>query len=219
MTERQAQMKRFWFFDLDGTLADTDGDIRLAWKAAMADMGLACPTFDRDFVAGPPIEEMAAMLFGAAYTPEIGAELRVRFGAHYDNDGFPTTREYPGVMDRVRALKSSGARVFIATNKRFEGATAMAAKFGWMEAFERLYTGDMFKDDPATGKMRKPELLAFIMRELGAKPEECVMVGDTINDFEAAAKNGIESVGVAWGYGKPDELAAATRLANVPDEI
>ena len=34
-------MKRFWFFDLDGTLADTDGDIRLAWKAALADLGLA----------------------------------------------------------------------------------------------------------------------------------------------------------------------------------
>ena len=56
-------MKRFWFFDLDGTLADTDGDIRLAWKAALADLGLACPTFDRDFIAGPPIDEMVKKLF------------------------------------------------------------------------------------------------------------------------------------------------------------
>lgn len=43
------------FFDLDGTLADTDGDIRLAWKAAMADMKLECPRFDELFVAGPTI--------------------------------------------------------------------------------------------------------------------------------------------------------------------
>ncbi|MBO7482805.1 MAG: HAD family hydrolase [Kiritimatiellae bacterium] len=211
--------RRFWFFDLDGTLADTDGDIRLAWKSALADMKLECPRFDSEFVAGPPLEEMAARLMPEVYTPEIGAELRRLFGLHYDNDGFPTTREYPGVLDRVRELKASGARVFIATNKRLEGAVAMATKFGWNGVFERIYTGDMFKDDPAIGKMRKPELLAFIMRETGARPEECVMVGDTANDFEAAERNGMESVGVAWGYGKESELLAATRIARTPSEI
>ena len=212
-------VKKFWFFDLDGTLADTDGDIRLAWKAALADMGAACPNFDRDFVAGPPIEEMARRLMPETYTDEFGAELRRLFGRHYDGDGFPTTREYPGVIDRIRELKGAGARVFIATNKRWEGANAMCAKFGWDDVFERLFTGDMFKDDPAIGKMRKPELLSYMMREIGARPGECVMVGDTENDFEAAAKNGVESVGVAWGYGRPEELCAATRIAVRPEGI
>ena len=39
-------MRRFCFFDLDGTLADTDRDIREAWKAALRDLGLDCPDFD-----------------------------------------------------------------------------------------------------------------------------------------------------------------------------
>ena len=107
-------MKRLWFFDLDGTLADTDRDIREAWKAALADMRISCPSFDRDFVAGPPIEEMARILFPDAYTPELGAELRRRFGEHYDNDGFPYTVEYPGIIERVKALKSAGATVVVA---------------------------------------------------------------------------------------------------------
>ena len=111
-------MKRLWFFDLDGTLADTDRDIREAWKAVLRDMGIECPNFDRDFVAGPPIEEMARSLFPGIFTPELGAELRRRFGEHYDNDGFPYTVEYPGVLDRVRALRASGATVVVATNKR-----------------------------------------------------------------------------------------------------
>lgn len=214
-----AENPRFWFFDLDGTLADTDGDIRLAWKAALADMRLECPRFDADFVAGPPLEEMAAALLPGIYTPELGAELRARFGAHYDGDGFPLTREYPGVMDRVRALRASGARVFIATNKRHDGAKAMAARFGWMEVFERLYAGDMFMDDPSVGRMRKPELLAFAMRGLGADPAECVMVGDTANDFDAAAANGMASVGVSWGYGGARDLAKAGRVARTPEDI
>ena len=62
------QRRRFCFFDLDGTLADTDPDIRGAWKAALADLGLECPSFDEKFVAGPPIDEMTRILFPGAFT-------------------------------------------------------------------------------------------------------------------------------------------------------
>jgi phosphoglycolate phosphatase len=212
-------MKKFWFFDLDGTLADTDGDIRLAWKAALADLGVGCPRFDRDFVAGPPIEEMAKTLLPEIYTDEFGARLRKLFGVKYDTGGFPATREYDGVMDAVRRLKDAGARVFVLTNKRWAGAVALAEKFGWEAVFEKIYAGDMHADDPAVGKMKKPALLAFAMRELGAPADECVMVGDTANDFLAATENGVESVGVAWGYGRPDELALADRTVRTPAEI
>lgn len=212
-------MTRFWFFDLDGTLADTDFDIRLAWKDSLKDLGLVCADFDRKFVAGPPIEEMVKALFPDRYSAALARDLRTRFGEHYDNDGFSNTREYSGVLDRVRQIRAEGGRVFIVTNKRWEGATAMARQFGWMSVFEGLYTGDMHKDDPTIGKLRKPELLARVMREVGATPEMSVMVGDTGNDFEAARKNGIASVGVTWGYGTADELALADRLARMPSEI
>lgn len=212
-------MRRFFFFDLDGTLADTDCDIRLAWKAALKALGLESPDFDEKYVTGPPIREILQLLFPEQYTPELEESARREFGIAYDNCGFPNTPEYPDVMDRVRELKASGARVFIATNKRWLGAKAIAEKFGWLEVFEGLYTGDMHKDDPAIGVLRKPKLLARIMAEHGAKPDECVMVGDTCNDFEAAKKNGIASVAVTWGYGKPEELAMADRIAHTPAEI
>ena len=212
-------MKKFWFFDLDGTLADTDGDIRASWKAALSDLGISCPNFDRDFVAGPPLEESARDLLGNVYTDAVGAAIRERFGFHYDNDGFPNTFEYPGVMDCVRKLKSMGARVFIATNKRYEGASAMAKRFGWNQVFEKIYTGDMHKSDPSIGRMRKPQLLKFILDELHADPKDCVMVGDTLNDFAAARENAIDSIAVTWGYGTADELSAADRIVSAPSEI
>lgn len=211
--------KRFWFFDLDGTLADTDADIRLAWKATLRDLGLECPGFDENFVAGPPIEEMAKTLFPAQFTEKLALDIRTGFGRHYDNDGFPLTREYPGVMKRIGELKAGGARVYIVTNKRYAGAKAIAAKFRWMDVFDGLYAGDMHKDDPAIGKLRKPELLARIMSELAAEPAQCALVGDTHSDFEAARANGIESVGVRWGYGTTRELAEADRLVDRPEDI
>lgn len=212
-------MKKLWFFDLDGTLADTDRDIREAWKSALADMKLECPTFDRDFVAGPPIEDMARTLFPAIYTPELGAELRRRFGDHYDNDGFPYTVEYPGIMDLVRRIKASGATAVVATNKRYVGAKLIAKKFGWFDVFDEICASDMYCDDPKIGKLKKPALLALLMDRYGAKPEDCVIVGDTKSDFDAAKANGILSIGVEWGYGKPEELAQADHVVSTPSAI
>ncbi len=211
--------RRLWFFDLDGTLADTDRDIREAWRRSLADMGLECPNFERDFVAGPPIEEMAKALFPAIYTPELGSELRRRFGEHYDHDGFPYTAEYPGVIDCVRRLKSEGATVVVATNKRYVGAKLIAEKFGWFDVFDGIYAADMYRDDPKIGPLRKPALLALLIARYGVSPAECAIVGDTKSDFAAAKENGIESVGVRWGYGTAEELAMADRLVASADEI
>lgn len=209
-------VKRYCFFDLDGTLADTDPDIRGAWKAALRDLGLECPDFDAKFVAGPPIDEMTRTLFPDIFTQELADGIRVRFAAHYDGDGFPLTREYPGVVDEVRRLKAGGRTVAIVTNKRFAGAAAIARHFGWDGLFDGIFTGDMAADPAVAaclgwpgGKVRKPELLRRVIALYGAAPGDCALVGDTANDFEAASENGVFSVGVAWGYGTEAELALA----------
>ena len=212
-------MKKFYFFDLDGTLADSDADIRLAWKAALADMGVDAGDFDALFVAGPTLEDMAKKLYPDLYSDSFASELRRLFGVHYDSDGFPATREYPGVMDRVRELKTAGAGVYIVTNKRMAGAKAMARHFGWDRVFDGIYAGDMYAADPAVGKLRKGELLRHVLEVCGATAADSVMVGDTANDFNAARENGIDSVAVLWGYGKPEEHALATRTASSPADI
>ena len=209
-------MRRFWFFDLDGTLADTDRDIREAWKAALRDLGLDCPRFDEVFVAGPPIDEMTRRLFPDRFTPALADDVRRLFASHYDNDGFPNTFEYPGVLAEVRAVAAAGAPAAIVTNKRHAGATAMARRFGWNGVFAGgVWSGDMFPGR----KLAKTELLAEVMRRLGAAPSESVMVGDTASDFEAARANGVFSVGVEWGYGRPDELAEADVTVSAPCEL
>lgn len=211
----------YWFFDLDGTLADTDRDIREAWKATLTDLRLDCPLFDEKFVAGPPIDEMVRLLFPERFTPELADAIRVGFARHYDNDGFPNTFEYPGVLDAVRRLKARGDAVLIVTNKRYVGALAMAKKFGWLTVFDSLHTGDMdvALGKPGAIKLRKTDRLARVIAELNAPKNACTMVGDTASDFEAAAYCGIASIGVTWGYGTSGELARATRTISTPDEL
>lgn len=205
------------FVDLDGTLADTDRDIRLAWKAALADLNLSCPDFDTRFVAGPPIDEMTRVLFPDAFTPALADAIRTLFARHYDADGFPTTREYSGVLDEMRRIKARGDYVAIVTNKRFVGATAMARHFGWDHIFDGLYAGDMYA--ATLGKLAKGALLRRLIDTLGAPLSSCVMVGDTASDFRAAAECGIRSIAVAWGYGTDEERARADAVVARAEEI
>ena len=211
-------MKKIWFFDLDGTLADTEGDIRGCWLATILDLGLDPKPFEEKFKTGPSIDEITRVMYPEQYSPGLVEDIRQGFARHYDTGGFPTTVEYPGVIDRVRELKAAGAKVFIATNKRYVATKIMAAHFGWDKIFDGLYSADMHKDDPI-GKLDKGGLLALILREIGAEASDAVMVGDTISDFNAARQNGIESVAVTWGYGKKEELAIADRIVTSPDEI
>ena len=210
---------KVWFFDLDGTLADTDADIRLAWRSALAAMGVDTEPFDRLFVAGPTLEEMARRMYPSIYSDAFAGELRRRFGECYDRCGFPQTREYPGVLAAVRKLRASGIRTFIATNKRFAGAKAVARRLGWEDAFEAIYAGDMRADASGTGKMRKDALLAYAMSKIGAAAGECTMVGDTSGDFNAAKANGMRSIGVTWGYGTAEELRQADSVVSGAAEL
>ena len=51
------------FIDFDGTLCDTETDIRLAWKATLADMGLPTDRFDAVFKTGPMIDDVVRALY------------------------------------------------------------------------------------------------------------------------------------------------------------
>ena len=82
-----------------------------------------------------------------------------------------------------------------------------------------LLAYNMFKDDPAVGTLAKGALVRLIMERFGVTGGECVLVGDTRSDFVAAKENGIESVGVTWGYGTPEELALADRVVGKASEI
>jgi phosphoglycolate phosphatase len=211
-------MKKYWFFDLDGTLADTEGDIRGSWLATIVDLGLDRARFEERFKTGPSIDEITRVMYPEQYSPGLVEDIRQGFARHYDTGGFPTTVEYPGVIDRVRELKAAGAKVFIATNKRYVATRIMAVHFGWDKIFDGLYSADMHKDDPI-GKLDKGGLLALILREIGAEACDAVMVGATISDFNAARHNEIESVEVTLSHGKKEELAITDRLASAPDEI
>jgi phosphoglycolate phosphatase len=74
--------------------------------------------------------------------------------------------------------------------------------------FLRIYGGNSFKT-----KKPDPEGLLSLMREVGARPEETVMIGDSKVDVATARNAGVWSIGCAFGFG------AQTLMENPPDVL
>ena len=186
-----------WFFDLDGTLLDTAGDVVGSWKKTIADLGLECPRFDEVFRMGPSINDIARVLFpGRADIDSLIAAIRSRFAENYDTGGFPTTVPYPGIESWLERLKSSGAKLYIASNKRIAPTKMLVRKMGWERLFDGIYTSDMHPPEV----VKKPIFLARALKELGIGGAQAIMVGDTSGDIEAGKANGMYTIGVSWGY-------------------
>ncbi len=197
-------MRKHWFFDFDGTLCDTEEDIKVAWRAAIRGLGRECPDFDRIYRTGPTLDQVAHALF-ADCTPELVERIRELFRPNYDESGFPNTRPYPWVETWLDQLKADGCHIYVATNKRWRPLCALMRRLGWEHRFDGYYAFDMY---PGL-RLKKAELLAHVMKELGIDPTDAVMVGDTRGDVDSGRAAGMYTIGCTWGYGTPEELEGA----------
>ena len=200
-------MKKHWFFDFDGTLCDTEADIKAAWRASIRALDRECPHFDAVYRTGPTLDQMAYELFDDA-TPELVESIRRQFCTFYDGCDFPQTRPYPWVPGWLDALKAEGCCIYVATNKRFAPMGALMRKMGWESLFDGYYSFDMYEGV----RPKKFELFLRVMRERGIAPADAVMVGDTRGDVEAGKVAGLYTIGCTWGYGTREEMEGADEI-------
>jgi phosphoglycolate phosphatase len=205
--------KKYWFFDLDGTLARTGEDIRNAWAGALEALGRDTSRFDEVFSIGPTIEKITYDLYDDA-SPELVAQILGQFRPLYDESGFPNTEPYDGIPEFLAELKRRGAKIYIVTNKRHAPTTAICSKFGWDRLFDGIWSYDTFDV-----KYAKPELMARLLKELSVDPADAVMVGDTAGDVNTGRQNAMTAIGVAYGYGSREELAGADVLCGTTAQL
>ena len=77
----------------------------------------------------------------------------------------------------------------------------MLEQFGLLQYFDHVQGTDGFPCKPA------PDVIFTALAALGAKPEDCLFVGDSCADMEAGRRAGVKICAVRYGYGKPDALA------------
>ncbi len=200
-------------FDLDGTLTDPGEGIAKSMNHALGKFGL--PSRERSYLErfiGPPLPETFRVLLGTE-DAQTFAQAIAWFRERYFVEGYLENRVYAGVRELLSSCEESGHRLFVATRKRQGIAEKVLTHFELASSFAAVYGCDLH--------LTKTELLAQILHEHGLAPKSCVMIGDRSDDMHAGRHNGMFTIGVLWGYGTVDELAAAPAdyLVHTPPEL
>lgn len=185
-----------YIFDLDGTLADSSKEVLLCFEKAFETIGIEIDkTRLNSDVIGPPLVDIIKLI-----APHIKDDIvlldRVvqAFREIYDYDENDISTLYDGVYELLHDLKKEGKRLFVATFKPMLPTVRVMKKLG-LDMFEDVYTIDKFGE-----KITKTEMIEDIVKKYGLKKEETVMIGDAINDMNAAQNAGIKGIAALWGY-------------------
>ncbi|GJD36813.1 HAD-IA family hydrolase [Methylobacterium aerolatum] len=186
-------------FDLDGTLAETAGDLIGTLNILLAREGLReLPLSQARDLIGAGAKALIRRGFeaeGRALSHEDHERLFDDFIAHYDDHLADTSHLFDGVVPALDALEAAGFRLAVCTNK-FEGQSVkLLTTLGVADRFAVICGRDTFphfKPDPRH--------LTDTIARAGGDPGRAVMVGDSRTDIDTAKAAGIAVVAVTFGY-------------------
>lgn len=182
-------------FDLDGTLVDSARDLAAATNAALRRVAPGVAPIPLEVVISF-VGEGARLLIERSLrharlelSPD---EVLPAFLDCYGRMLLDTTRLYPGIEAALDALP--GRPLAVLTNKPGPFSRAILEGLGVAERFARIWgAGDVEERKP------DPAGLLRLVAELGGRPEECWMIGDSPTDVRTARAAGVRAAGVAWG--------------------
>lgn len=204
-------MKQYLFFDLDGTITDSQTGIIRSVQHALAHFGIVRPDAALLPFIGPPLRDS----FGTIFPDDPAkADLAVRkYREYYAVTGIFENALYAGVADLLAALRREGRTVTLATSKPEPFALRILDHFGIAECFDHVAGAEL------TGpRNSKTDVLRHACELCGVTDmERCLMVGDRNYDVLGAHAVGMACVGVLYGYGSRGELEAAGADSLCPD--
>ncbi len=171
-------------FDLDGTLADTSGDLLDAANAQFEAEGLGSPLTSADrntaLLGGRAMLNAGAKKLGL-YDERFAERRYLSLLEHYEANLSRKTVFYPNVIEVLGNLRADGWKTAICTNKPIHLATKLIEELGASHLFDSFIGVNSIperKPDP------KPLLLAI--EQAGGTVDKSVLIGDTATDYNAA---------------------------------
>ncbi len=185
-----------YLFDIDGTLVDSALDIcgavqSVLVKTARNDVEF---TYLKSYIGRHLLDLFRDLDFPAEHIDGMIADYR----QIYADRKHTMTKVYPGVLEALAVLPGKKTT---ATTKGTPTTRIVLELFGLLPFFDHVQGTDGFPAKP------EPDVLFKAMEGLGAKPQDCLFVGDSAADMEAGKRAGIKTAAVTYGYGTRQDLA------------
>lgn len=132
---------------------------------------------------------------------------------YYVATGIAQSRLYPGVREVLESFAAAGRPVAVATQKPQRLANTVLAHHGIDGLFLSI-RGSADDESAVEGvPLGKTEIIAAALKDLDTR--HALMVGDRAQDVSGAIANGLDCIGVAWGFAPDGELEDAGSVAVV----
>ena len=132
---------------------------------------------------------------------------------YYVATGIAQSRLYPGVREVLESFAAAGRPVAVATQKPQRLANTVLAHHGIDGLFLSI-RGSADNESAVEGvPLGKTEIIAAALKDLDTR--HALMVGDRAQDVSGAIANGLDCIGVAWGFAPDGELEDAGSVAVV----
>lgn len=210
------KMYKYILFDLDGTLTNPEIGITSSVMYALEKFNIKVE--DRKELhpfIGPPLTYSFQTYYGLS---EADSELAVKYyRERFSVKGLYENEVYDGVEKMLQELKKSGKTLIIATSKPEEFTLKILAHFDLLKYFDFVAGATM---DGSRGE--KADVIRYALEISGIEEKsEAIMIGDRKYDILGAKENGIDSIGVLFGFGDYEELtnAGANYIAKTVADI
>lgn len=198
--------------DLDGTLHDSVAIIKQTFGATLKEcLGRTePPEYFTQFIGPPLLQGFTRM--GASDPAKMVMEYRIRY-----EKNMLDTPCFPGMEELVKKLHDAGVPLAIATSKKDTNSRTILEHQGLAQYID-VIAGDP-ETRPGYSKADVVEDALNRLSALGVDTSEALMVGDRIYDIEGAGKNGVPTVMVTWGAGRPEEWELAWKHVDTVDQL
>ncbi len=202
--------------DLDGTMLDTIEDLSIAVNETLTE--LRVPTLALELVRTFVGKGIANLLqrslrasLGREPDPVVFTRAMALYESHYDRVNGETTTIYPGVREGLEALAQAGYPLACITNKSARFTGPLLERIGFARYFSLVLSGDSLPK-------KKPDPLPLLhaAETFRVAPPDMLLIGDSLNDAEAARAAGCPIFCVTYGYNEGRDVRTLDVDAIVP---
>ncbi|MFD2171977.1 pyrophosphatase PpaX [Tumebacillus lipolyticus] len=180
---------RYVLFDLDGTLLDTNELILRSFEHTLEHH------LPGKYTRADVLPHLGEPLFAQMerFAPGRSEELAATYRKYNVEQHDLLVKEFPQVRDVLVNLHRNGIKMAIVTSKR-----RLTAQMGWELAKIGPYFDSFVTADDTEKHKPHPDPLLLAMEQLGADPEQTLMVGDSPYDILGGQAANVKTVAVAW---------------------
>ena len=202
--------------DLDGTLLDTAGDLAAAANMMLRELGRAeLPLETIKSYIGKGIQKLVKRSLTGSLDGEPDADLFDKAMPLYERNYAETlcvsTRPYPGVLEGLTVLRDRSFQLACVTNKAEAFTLPLLRATGMLDFFDIVLAGDSLPR-----KKPDPMPLLHACAHFGIQPSEMLLIGDSLNDAQAARASGCGVFCVPYGYNEGRDVRELDCDAIVP---